>query len=100
MTRYCIDIDGTICRTQGLEYGEATPIQVAVNKIRILKEEGHYVILFTARGSLSDKDWSGITTQQLADWGVPYDELHFGKPAADVYIDDKALSADEWHQSS
>ena len=96
LVRYCIDIDGTICNTE--DYASATPISVAVNKVRILKQQGNYIILFTARGSLSGTDWSTVTSQQLAIWGVPYDELHFGKPAADIYIDDKALPAEIWHQ--
>jgi hypothetical protein len=31
-------------------------------------------------------------------WGVPFDELILGKPAADIYIDDRALPAQIWHQ--
>jgi ribonucleotide monophosphatase NagD (HAD superfamily) len=96
--RYCIDIDGTICHTAGVDYGNATPIEVAVDKIKLLSEAGNYIILFTARGSLSGQDWSEATKNQLRLWDVPYDELIFGKPAADVYIDDKALPAQIWHQ--
>jgi hypothetical protein len=36
----------------------------------------------------------------LLDWldkhGIPYDEIHFGKPHADVYIDDNALRFEGW----
>ena len=28
--------------------------------------------------------------KQFAKWGIYYDEIRFGKPAADLYIDDKA----------
>jgi len=28
--------------------------------------------------------------------GIPYDELHFGKPVADFYVDDKAVKLEDW----
>jgi len=96
--RYCIDIDGTICETNGMDYANSTPIQVAVNLIKKMKSEGHYIILFTARGSMTKTDWREITLTQMNAWGVPFDELIFGKPAADIYIDDKGLPAQTWHQ--
>jgi hypothetical protein len=34
-----------------------------------------------------------LTMSQLRDWDFPYDELHFGKPNADLYFDDKSLSS-------
>ena len=37
-------------------------------------------------------DWSEMTKKQLDSWGLKYHELHFGKPAADFYIDDKMLA--------
>ena len=36
-----------------------------------------------------------MTRQQMADWGVNYHELRFGKPAADYYVDDRLLSLAE-----
>lgn len=39
------------------------------------------------------RDIGMITMQQLADLGIEYDELHFGKPWAHLYIDDLAVSA-------
>lgn len=95
--RLCVDIDGTICETHGLDYSSASPIDEAVQALRKLNEEGHYIILFTARGSGTGIDHSALTIRQLASWGVPYDELHFGKPFADFYIDDKAIVASTWH---
>ena len=39
----------------------------------------------------------GATTLDwLARYGVEFDELHFGKPHADVYIDDNALRFEGW----
>ena len=48
--------------------------------------------MFTARGSTTNIDWTTLTKQQLKDWGVMYNKLIFGKPDADVFIDDKAMS--------
>lgn len=96
--RFCIDIDGTICQTPGVDYESAIPIPTAVRAIQDLKNSGHYVILFTARGSGSGLDLSEVTQKQLALWGVPYDELRFGKPFADFYLDDKAVLAADWHK--
>jgi ribonucleotide monophosphatase NagD (HAD superfamily) len=96
--RYCIDIDGTICTTHELDYNQAKPIIKAVQLIQNLKKAGHYIILFTARGTLTGTDWREVTKKQMLEWEVPFDELVFGKPAADIYIDDKALPAEIWRQ--
>ena len=96
--RFCIDIDGTICHTNGLSYEEAEPIVAVVDSIKDLKRNGHYVILFTARGSGTGIDHFELTKKQMDQWGVPYDELLLGKPFADIYIDDKAFLAADWHR--
>ena len=36
-------------------------------------------------------DWREVTEKQLSDWGLSYHELHFGKPNADYYVDDRML---------
>ena len=96
--RYCIDVDGTVCSTIEEDYQNATPIYAAIQLIQKMKKDGHYIILFTARGSMTGIDWRPLTLQQMELWGVPFDELIFGKPAADIYIDDRALPAQIWHQ--
>ena len=38
------------------------------------------------------------TYKQLKNWGLKFDELYFGKPSADFYIDDKSLNYKKnWH---
>jgi ribonucleotide monophosphatase NagD (HAD superfamily) len=96
--RFCIDIDGTLCETIGADYESSTPIPKAIELVQNLRKSGHYIILFTARGTLTGKSWLELTKSQMSSWGVPYDELIMGKPAADIYIDDKALPADIWRQ--
>jgi len=52
---FIIDVDDTILTTPlnedgTYDYDKSTPITVSVERIRSLKEEGHQIILFTARG--------------------------------------------------
>ena len=44
-------------------------------------------------------DHSELTQSQLKKWGLKYHELHFGKPDADFYIDDKANDIFGWFSS-
>ena len=39
-------------------------------------------------------DWREITENQMKAWGVKHHRLLFGKPAADVYVDDRMISLD------
>lgn len=99
--RICIDIDGTIChlRQPNENYSELKPIKGAVNKIKALKDKGHYIILATARhmktcegneGKVIAKQGLTLLTW-LKDYGFLYDEIWFGKPYAEIYIDDKGF---------
>lgn len=38
-------------------------------------------------------DIGPVTFAQLAKYEIPYDDIHFGKPWADVYVDDLAVNA-------
>jgi capsule biosynthesis phosphatase len=104
---YVFDLDETICTTLGIEemerlerYEKAAPIDIVINKMRELKSKGHTIIIHTARGMLTNNgnvaavcfELNDITTKWLEDNRVPYDELRFGKPYADFYIDDKAIT--------
>lgn len=93
---YCIDIDGVIAETQETDYEHSKPVYLVINKINSLYEQGHTIKIFTARGSKTGMDWKELTEKQLAEWGVRYHELIFGKPFANVYIDDKALNVEDW----
>ncbi|MEI6209107.1 MAG: hypothetical protein WCP20_20200 [Desulfuromonadales bacterium] len=88
---YCFDLDGTLCTDTGGAYDEAKPYPEMITEVNRLRSEGHNIIIFTARGSGTGKDWREATEQQLAKWGVFYDRLYLGKPPADVYVDDKAV---------
>jgi carbamoyl-phosphate synthase large subunit len=92
---YCIDIDGTLC-TEMCEYKDAKPIVKVIKKINDLYDNNNKIILFTARGYTSKKDWRELTEKQLKEWNVKYHELIFEKPFADYYIDNKAINILEW----
>jgi len=94
--KYCFDIDGTLCTNTFGEYEKASPLPEAVEGLNELYRLGHRIILFTARGSTTGIDWRELTENQMRAWGVMYHELILGKPEADVYIDDKALAAEQW----
>ena len=89
------DIDGTIC-TQESDYSQAKPIQEVIDKLNKKYDEGYRIVLFTARGTETGIDWGLITTDQLKEWGVKYDDLLFGKPAGLKYIDDKGVNIYQW----
>jgi len=102
--RYCFDLDGTICDTpcnsdgHGMRYWESTPIPFMVETVNRLYDEGHYIIIMTARGRGSGKDWTELTEEFLQRWGVKYHELEpmFHKPNADIFIDDKGENVFDW----
>jgi CMP-N-acetylneuraminic acid synthetase len=90
---FVVDIDGVIATlVPSLQYDEAGPNPEVIRVINFLYQQGHRIILFTARGTLTGQDWADLTRQQLTSWGVMHHELRFGKPAADYYLDDKLLS--------
>jgi len=105
--KYCFDLDGTICDTPLREsdkkpgYLESTPFPFMVEQVNKLYDDGHKIIIMTARGRGSGIDWTGLTTEQLTRWGVKYHELEpmFHKPTADLFIDDKGISVDEWKKN-
>ena len=90
--RIVCDIDGVIAsKTLNNDYSLATPMHTNIELLNALYEKGHYIVLFTARGYSTGTDWSDTTKKQMESWGVKYHELHFGKPNADIYIDDKFI---------
>ena len=96
--RWCFDLDNTLVRTEGSDYKTATPIPAAVAKVQEYKRRGDHIIIMTARGSGSKKDWREFTEKQLLEFGIPFDQLIVGlKPGGvDVFIDDKAINSLDW----
>jgi capsule biosynthesis phosphatase len=96
---FAIDIDNTICITQGSDYKNSKPIKSIIKIINKLKKNGHIIKLFTSRYmskcngnvKLINKKYKPITYKQIKSWGVNFDELIMGKPRYDFIIDDKSL---------
>lgn len=93
---FCFDIDGTICTKTYGNYNKAEPFPDMIKAINCLYDQGHCIILYTARGGTTGIDWSAVTESQMKKWNVKYHKLIHGKPAADYYIDDKAIRPDEF----
>lgn len=106
MKRIVFDLDGTICeiKNNNETYLDVKPINEVIEKIRFLKSQNWFIVISTARhmvtcGGNVDlvKDRIG---NQTIDWllkhNVPYDEIQFGKPYGEYYVDDKALSPQEF----
>ena len=80
----------------------------ATEKMNSLKQAGHYIILNTARHMATCNSNVGLVIARqgktLMDWlakhNIPYDELWFGKPHADVYLDDNAHRFTSWKEIS
>jgi len=90
---YIFDIDGTICKTNGNDYYTSIPNPEIIKIINELKNKDNYIIIQTARGSTTGKDWREFTKMQLDEWGVHYDELRFVKmPLEYLIVNDKACN--------
>lgn len=94
-----VDIDDTICyydkkdQNGSIDYSKAIPYTERIKKINKLYENGNDIIYWTARGSVAQKQWFDITHKQLKQWGCKFHELRMGKPAYDIFIDDKNINS-------
>lgn len=91
----CVDIDNTICATNGNDYENSIPIRENIDKINKLYDEGHTIVYWTARGMNSGKDYKQLTLKQLWDWKCKHHILKMGKPPYDLLIDDKSKRIEE-----
>lgn len=94
--RFVIDIDGVICKEIGDNTFEnvrnAVLIQDAKEAVNGLYNSGNTVVLYTARRWNLFED----TKKWLDDNGVLYHTLLCGKPASNVWIDDRAFRFTDW----
>lgn len=100
--RFCFDIDDTLLtKSQDESYENCKPIPSNISFLKMLKFMGHEIILHTARRMKTHNsnigsviaDIGKITLESLAENDIPFDEIYFGKPYADFYIDDKSINA-------
>jgi capsule biosynthesis phosphatase len=100
--RYVFDLDNTLVTypTINKDYTSVKPINKMINLLKKLKNDGHTIIIYTARRMATHhynigaviKDIAKITLETLDKFNIPYDELIFGKPLGDIYIDDRAYN--------
>lgn len=107
--RICIDLDGTICtiRKEGETYSDVKLKKGAKEMIKKLHDAGHTIVINTARNMGSTghnigkamKNVGKITLDWLNENGIEYDEIFFGKPNADITIDDRVIRFhDNWDE--
>lgn len=106
--RIVIDLDGTICslKKEGETYSDVTVLPDALEKLTQLKKDGHYLIIQTARHMKTCGANQGLAIAKIGkitlDWlekhKIPYDEIFFGKPYADLYIDDMSYVFKGWDE--
>lgn len=106
--RIVIDLDGTICpvKQNGERYEDLEPNPGAIEKLKELKDAGHYIIIQTARNMATQESNVGkvmrnigkVTLDWLVRYDIPYDEIYFGKPNAHLYIDDRGLRFNTWNE--
>lgn len=97
---YAFDLDGTLCTLTYGKYENAEPYRDRIRRVNKLFEEGHTILIFTARGATSKRDMRDFTLWQLSKWGINFHELITGKPHFDLLIDDKAMSDRDFFQES
>lgn len=99
-----VDVDDTISVHINRDYKNAIPKSDIIQKLNSLYDIGYYILYFTARGQIScngDIDLINKTHRHtLETWllnnNVKYNELLFGKPLGQLYIDDKAITPDDF----
>lgn len=90
------DFDGVICNNNDGDYVNAKPYQASIDNINKVYDMGYHVIIFTARyGKRDPGNQYQRGYEEALVWlrkhGVKFHELRMGKPAGDIYVDDKAV---------
>ena len=101
---FVFDIDGTLCTNTGGAYTLSIPLPHRIGIVNRLYSEGHTIILATARGmgrhnnnaERACEEFYDFTKNQMQEWGVNFHHLFLGKPAGDLYIDDKGILANDY----
>jgi hypothetical protein len=98
-----VDIDETIADFEVGEdttnYYKARPIDINIEKINKLYDEGHKITYWTARSSVTvnkREEYTKLTIDQLNQWGCKYHDVQVGnKPPYDMLICDKSRRIEE-----
>ena len=91
--KYVVDIDDTLIKTDE-NYNLLKINRKLVDKINDLYYNGHTIVIWTGR------HWDKLrhTIDQLEEIGVRYNTLLMAKPTADIYIDDKAMTPQQFNE--
>lgn len=108
--RWIFDLDETLVTRPEVtgDYSTCRPIQNMIDFVNKLHDEGHYIIIHTARHMLTCNGDVRVITQRIGqktedslyNMGVHYHELVFGKPYGDIYVDDKACNTYAMHDNN
>ena len=91
MRVYCFDLDGTICTQEKPEnYPKAIPNMSMIQKINKLYDEGNVIYIYTARHMHNER----LTKKWFKKHNIKYHHIFFGKPAADLFVDDRSMTPD------
>ncbi|PAV72889.1 hypothetical protein WR25_21006 [Diploscapter pachys] len=107
MKRLILDLDETICSNVGRSYAESVPHDGMLERIQAYKAMGFAIVINTSRNMRTYEGNIGKinanTLPIIIEWldrhGIPYDEIHVGKPWCGhegFYVDDKAIRPDEF----
>lgn len=107
--RIVFDLDDTICRTRNRDYANTSIIWPVAEKIKEFRRTipGAEIVIYTGRGMASckgdavaaEKKNRPLIEKLLKEHGVEYDEIIFGKPLGDFYVDDKGITPLEFVSS-
>lgn len=99
--KLCIDLDGVVATDTkerpvykaDWDYSYCVPVPGAKGALEYLKRLGHTITLHSTRWVENME----VTLKWLAVHDIPYDEVVLGKPAGDVYLDDRGYRFTSWH---
>ena len=88
--RICFDLDTLVTYPTNGDYTTVMPIDKNIKLLKYLKQFQHIIILHTSRTMTNNI--GKITFDTLEKFNIPYDEIYFGKPKADIIIDSNSIN--------
>ena len=96
---YCFDLDGTLYNTDGNNYSDSSPKKSRIEFVNKIFGEGHTIMIDTAKGYASGKNYFFFNVNQLKSWGVKFNNFRKGtKIGADIFIEYKGIQDKRFFQ--